>query len=96
MPAFRKTFGKYVNEKSGYQIPANWQTANGQAGTIGSFFSIILCGQIVNRIGYRYTSMIGLTLMLGTVFIPMFAPTLPVFFVGELLVRPISCKRPIS
>ncbi|ORX37158.1 general substrate transporter [Kockovaella imperatae] len=85
MPAFRRHFGKYVDEKSGYQIPAKWQTANGFAATIGSFFSIILCGQIVNRLGYRKTSIIGLVLMMGAIFGPFFAPSLPIFFLGELL-----------
>ena len=90
MPAFRKTFGKYVSKSAGYQIPANWQTANGLAATIGSFFSIIVAGTIANRIGYRWTGLLGLALMIATIFVPFFAPNLPVFFVGELLVGHMS------
>ena len=83
MPAFRKQFGYYVDEASGYQLAASWQTGITQASTVGAFVGILICGQIVEPLGYRRTTLIGLVLMIGAVFLTFFSETLPVLLVGE-------------
>ncbi|WVR05526.1 hypothetical protein IAU60_002544 [Kwoniella sp. DSM 27419] len=83
MPAFRKHFGDYVDETTGYQLAASWQTGLSQATTVGAFFGVLICGQIVEPLGYRRTILLGLVMMIGAVFLTFFAETLPVLLVGE-------------
>jgi SP family general alpha glucoside:H+ symporter-like MFS transporter len=83
LEAFRQNFGRYVDEASGYQLTPSWQTAVQQASTVGAFVGILICGQIVEPLGYRRTILIGLVMMIGAVFITFFSETLPVLLVGE-------------
>lgn len=43
-----------------------------------------MAGPITTRLGYRWTTMIGLMLMNATIFISFFANSLPVFLIGQL------------
>lgn len=36
LPVFRQKYGHWVNEKSGYQLTAQWQTVLGMGGTFVS------------------------------------------------------------
>ena len=65
-------------------IPTKWQTALTQAGQIGAFLGVFMAGPITTRLGYRWTTMIGLMLMNATIFISFFANSLPVFLIGQL------------
>ena len=40
--AFRQKYGTYIDEQSGYQIAANWQTALGQSANVGPFIGILI------------------------------------------------------
>jgi SP family general alpha glucoside:H+ symporter-like MFS transporter len=83
-PAFKRTYGEYINLERGYEVSAPWQTGLTQAGTIGSFFGILLCGTLVERFGYKKTTLIGLVLMIAAVFLTFFAPSPAVLLVGQL------------
>ena len=85
MPAFRKHFGRYVDEKSGYQLDPAWQTGISQAPVVGSFVGILICGQMIEPLGYRKTTLIGLAIMMAAVFGTFFAETVEVLLVGQFL-----------
>ena len=85
MPAFREHYGRYVDEASGYQLVPGWQTAISQASVVGAFVGILICGQIVEPLGYRKTTLLGLVLMIGAIFATFFAETVAVLLVGQFL-----------
>ena len=85
MPAFRGHFGHFVDEQHGYQLDPAWQTGVQQSSTVGAFIGILICGQIVEPLGYRKTTLLGLGLMIAFIFMTFFAETLPVLMTGNLL-----------
>lgn len=85
LPIFREKYGFYAGPEAGYQLDPAWQTAIGQASTIGNIIGIFAASWFQDRFGYRHTIQISLVLMASFVFIVFFAPTVEVLFVGELL-----------
>ncbi|KAK5114076.1 hypothetical protein LTR85_010382 [Meristemomyces frigidus] len=86
LPAFQRKYGEYVGGSgSGYAIPTQWQSALFQAGQCGAFVGVFLAGPITNRIGYRWTTILGLVLMNATIFISFFADSLAILTVGQAL-----------
>lgn len=73
--AFQKEFGVFV-EGSGWTIPTKWQSALFQSGQCGAFVGVFLAGPITNRIGYRWTTILGLVLMNATIFISFFVSSI--------------------
>lgn len=84
LPAFYNKYGVDQGDGKGFVIPTRWQTSLSQAGQIGAFLGVFLAPPITNRLGYRWTALIGLMLMNATIFISFFADSLPVFLVGQL------------
>ncbi|GLA60123.1 hypothetical protein AtubIFM54640_011554 [Aspergillus tubingensis] len=81
---FSKVFG--VETSPGvWAIPTKWQSALFQSGQCGAFVGVYLAGPITNRIGYRWTTMLGLVLMNATIFISFFANSLTLLVVGQAL-----------
>ena len=76
LPAFQKHFGVFVPGSHGkpgaWAIPTKWQSALFQSGQCGAFIGVFLAGPITNRIGYRWTTILGLCLMNATIFISFF------------------------
>ncbi|WOO78242.1 Maltose permease MAL61 [Vanrija pseudolonga] len=85
LPQFREKYGFYAGPKKGYQLKASWQTALGQAPTVGCIIGIFIASWAQDRFGYRRTLQVSLVLITGFIFIVFFAPTVEVLFVGELL-----------
>jgi SP family general alpha glucoside:H+ symporter-like MFS transporter len=84
-PPFQKKYGSYVDEKVGYQIPAKWQTGLSDGALVGEILGLYAAGIIVDRIGYRYTMMASLTMMIAFIFIPFFAQNLQTLLIGDIL-----------
>ena len=68
---FQKVYGVQTGPDT-YAIPTRWQSALFQAGQCGAFIGVYLSGPITNRIGYRWTTLLGLLLMNATIFISFF------------------------
>ena len=62
---FTKKYGTYVDEKSGYQVPAKWQTGLSDGALVGEILGLYAAGIIVDKIGYRYTMMASLTVCIS-------------------------------
>lgn len=84
-PSFRSHFGVYIDEKSGYQIPANWQVALGVSSSIGNIVGIYIGAITTDRFGYRKSLLMWLTWLTGCIFISFFANSISTIFAGELL-----------
>ncbi|KAL5366195.1 general substrate transporter [Aspergillus floccosus] len=81
---FQKVYGVETGPDT-YAIPTRWQSALFQAGQCGAFIGVYLAGPITNRIGYRWTTLLGLLLMNATIFISFFANSLTLLVVGQAL-----------
>jgi SP family general alpha glucoside:H+ symporter-like MFS transporter len=88
-PSFQRKFGDFVGvsntTRSGYQIPAAWQTGLGQASGVGAFFGAILNGWLATAYGPRKVLISALLALSAFLFITFFAPNRPVLLVGQLL-----------
>jgi SP family general alpha glucoside:H+ symporter-like MFS transporter len=69
--AFQQRYGVDLGNGK-YAIPTKWQSALFQSGQCGAFVGVFLAGPITNRIGYRWTTILGLMLMNATIFISFF------------------------
>ncbi|KAL2066669.1 hypothetical protein VTL71DRAFT_2741 [Oculimacula yallundae] len=85
LPSFTKKYGKFVNEASGYQISAPWQAGLSNGTSIGTLIGSMANGYFVFKYGYRKTLLVSLCLIVAFIFIPFFAPSLPVLLVGQIL-----------
>ena len=74
--AFQRQYGVHV-EGSGWVIPTRWQSALFQSGQCGAFVGVMIAGPITNRLGYRWTTILGLVLMNATIFISFFVRIIP-------------------
>lgn len=72
---FQRTYGVLL-EDGKYAIPTRWQSALFQSGQCGAFVGVFLAGPITNRLGYWWTTILGLVLMNATVFVSFFVSVL--------------------
>ncbi|KAJ4369830.1 hypothetical protein N0V83_005594 [Neocucurbitaria cava] len=82
LTAFKERYGVPVAGGS-KAIPTKWQSALFQSGQCGAFVGVFLAGPITNRLGYRWTTLLGLVLMNATIFISFFAQSLKVLVIGQ-------------
>ncbi|KAH8798619.1 general substrate transporter [Xylogone sp. PMI_703] len=85
LPSFTKKYGSFVNHTSGYQISAAWQAGLSNGTSIGTLIGSLANGYVVYKFGYRKTLLLSLFLIVAFIFIPFFAPSLPVLLVGQIL-----------
>ncbi|KAF2093605.1 sugar transporter [Rhizodiscina lignyota] len=84
-PAFKKKYGEQLADGT-YQIPAPWQAGLSNGASVGSIIGLIINGYVSERIGFRKTMMAALSIIIGIIFIPFFAPSLEVLLVGQILI----------
>ncbi|KAH6880105.1 general substrate transporter [Thelonectria olida] len=84
LPAFKEKYGVHVPGE-GWTIETKWQSALFQSGQCGAFVGVFMAGPITNRLGYRWTTILGLMLMNATIFVSFFANSLTLLVVGQAL-----------
>jgi len=72
---FQRRYGVLLPDGK-YAIPTRWQSALFQSGQCGAFVGVFLAGPITNRLGYRWTTILGLVLMNATIFVSFFVSIL--------------------
>ncbi|KAL2214240.1 putative maltose permease [Sarocladium strictum] len=82
-PAFAKRYGQQIADGK-WEIPAGWQAGLSNGATIGSLMGLYLNGHVSERLGFKKTMIASLALMIGTIFIPFFAPSVEVLLVGQI------------
>ena len=68
--AFKNHYGVLHNGEM--TIETKWQSALFQSGQCGAFLGVFMAGPITNRLGYRWTTILGLMLMNATIFVSFF------------------------
>jgi SP family general alpha glucoside:H+ symporter-like MFS transporter len=81
-PAFRNKYGVYLNEESGYQISAKWQTGLNDIAAVGNIIGALMNGYFTAKYGHRRVMMATLVALSAMIFIVFFAPTIEVLLVG--------------
>jgi MFS transporter, SP family, general alpha glucoside:H+ symporter len=83
--AFIHKFG-ILDELTGKKsIPSAWQSGLSNAALCGEIIGLGINGWASERFGYRRTLMVSLAVMACTIFTPVFAPSLPILALGEVL-----------
>ncbi|KAK6216028.1 hypothetical protein LQW54_004005 [Pestalotiopsis sp. IQ-011] len=82
-PAFRRKYGEYLNEESGYQISAQWQTGLNDISAVGNVIGALLNGWLTAKFGHRKVIMGMMVFLSGFIFMTFFAPTIEVQLVGQ-------------
>lgn len=82
-PAFKEKYGEYSN--GSYEIPTRWQTAIQVSINVGEIIGLFLAGIVADRLGYRFTLIASLLLVIGFIFIPFFAKNIEMLFAGQIL-----------
>lgn len=68
-----------------YEISADWQSALVNGGLAGQIVGLFATGTLAERIGYRYTLMVGLVAMSLFILVPFFATSKEVLLIGQCL-----------
>lgn len=84
-PSFCDRYGEWDAASNSYQISASWQNGLSNATAVGTIIGAFANGYFTHRFGYRKVLLASLLAIVGFIFIPFFAPSLPVLLVGELL-----------
>ena len=83
-PQFQQRFGEQVSPGK-WAISAAWQSGLSNSAVVGQLIGLILNTEFQDRFGSRHTMMFFMVWLVGAIFIPFFAPSLPVLAVGEAL-----------
>ncbi|OQV09830.1 hypothetical protein CLAIMM_13912 [Cladophialophora immunda] len=84
-PAFNEAYGE-LRTNGKYQISAPWQSGLNNGSNVGQIIGLMLSGYVVERIGFRFTMMIALSVVIPLIFIQFFASSLGVLAVGQVLI----------
>ena len=82
---FSTRFGVYDEATGKYLITAPWQSGLSNSALVGQLAGLVINGFTQDRFGSRRTLMFFLTWMALMIFIPVFAPSLPVLAFGEAM-----------
>ncbi|THV90066.1 sugar transporter [Aureobasidium pullulans] len=83
-PQFQRRFGEKVGEDK-WAVSAAWQSGLSNSAVVGQLIGLVLNTEFQDRFGSRNTMMFFMVWLIGAIFIPFFAPSLPVLAVGEAL-----------
>lgn len=83
-PSFQKKYGVLQSDGS-YEIPARWQAGLSSGVAVGQIIGLFIAGVVSEKIGYKKTIIIGHLTVICFIFIPVFAPSLPILLTGEIL-----------
>lgn len=84
-PAFRKKYGTWHNDDSGYQISFSWQAGLNDIAAVGNIIGALLNGYLTAKYGHRKVIMGTMVFLTAFIFIVFFAPNVEVLLVGEFL-----------
>lgn len=84
-PSFLRRYGDYDQSSGSYQISASWQNGLSNAVSVGTIIGAFANGYFTHHFGYRKVLLASLAFIVAFIFIPFFAPNLPVLLVGEML-----------
>lgn len=83
-PQFNRKYGQLLPDGT-YQVPAPWQAGLSNGVNVGEVIGLLLNGWVSERIGYRYTVMGSLSLIIAFTAIFFTAPNVQTLLVAEIL-----------
>jgi len=84
-PSFRQRYGAFLNDESGYQISADWQTKFNCLGAFANICGAIFNGWATSRYGHRIVLMGCFVFLTGAIFVSFFAPNIEILLLGQFL-----------
>jgi MFS family permease len=66
-------------------IPASWQSGFNSISSVGQFFGGFICSWLSDRVGRRWSLLVGLAFVTGGIFGEVFSHTRPAFLIGKLI-----------
>jgi MFS transporter, SP family, general alpha glucoside:H+ symporter len=84
-PVFNQKFGTQDPKTGKWAVSAAWQSGLSNGARAGEILGLIWAGWAADRLGYKYTTIASLTLMICFVFVLFFAPDIKILVVGEIL-----------
>ena len=84
LPAFQLRYGEKLPDGT-YQVSAAWQTGLSNGALVGEIIGLPFIGIVVERLGYKKTMILALSLLTGFIFIAFFAVNLPMLLTAEIL-----------
>jgi MFS transporter, SP family, general alpha glucoside:H+ symporter len=82
---FQNRFGILDPKTGKYAIPARWQSGLSNSALVGQLAGLLVNAYTQDRFGCRPTMMLFMVWMACVLFIPVFAPSLPVLAFGEAM-----------
>lgn len=83
-PAFARNYGT-CNAAGDCEISPAWQNGLSNGALVGEIIGLQLVGVVSEKYGYKKTMLASLMFMIGFIFLPFFAESLPVLLVGQIL-----------
>ncbi|KAL2870368.1 uncharacterized protein BJX67DRAFT_378346 [Aspergillus lucknowensis] len=84
-PSFRRKYGTYIDEESGYQISVDWQNAFNILAAVANIVGALLNGWLTSKYGHRIVLMGSLSVLSACIFITFFAPNIQAMLAGMTL-----------
>lgn len=84
-PSFAEKYGKYFPETKSYEVEAKWQTTLTMCTNVGEIVGLFLAGIIADRVGYRWTLIGSLIMVIGMIFVVFFSTNVGMLVAGEFL-----------
>jgi SP family general alpha glucoside:H+ symporter-like MFS transporter len=84
-PAFVERYGDYIASTNTYSLSAAWQAGLSNGSSVGTIIGAFCNGYFTHKFGYRVVLLASLASIMAFVFIPFFAPSLPVLLLGQIL-----------
>ncbi|KAH7039619.1 general substrate transporter [Microdochium trichocladiopsis] len=83
-PAFQRKFGQ-LQPNGTYELTAAWQSGLSNGTLCGQIVGLFAAGLLCDRFGFRKTMGGGIAMITAFIFFPVFAPTIEILLVGQVL-----------
>jgi SP family general alpha glucoside:H+ symporter-like MFS transporter len=83
-PAFKEAYGEKLGDND-YQITTAWQSALTNGAIVGEIIGLLFNGYLTERLGYRKTIIFALLVLIGFIFLAVFAMNIGMLLASEVL-----------
>lgn len=84
-PRFREKYGEWLDEESGYQISAEWQTKFQCLGAFANIVGALMNGWATAKWGHRKVLIVSLIWLSAFIFVVFFAQSIEIMLLGQTL-----------
>jgi len=84
-PQFGQKYGQFQDAKGQWQLTAAWQAGLSNGANVGEILGLFVNGIVSEKIGYRWTMIGSLCMVICFIFISFFAPNVQTLLAAEIL-----------